>query len=77
MAGEAPHRQSEIEPHWANGTPQPISLPASVLYVTKYARGFQSRRSLLIWKVYGQRLDGLPSEPVSPPPRNESAAPGE
>jgi hypothetical protein len=35
---------------------------------SRYVRMFQSRRSLLIWKVYGQRLDGFsnddhPSEP--------------
>ena len=35
---------------------------------SRYVRKFQSRRSLLIWKVYGKRLDGFgnddhPSEP--------------
>jgi hypothetical protein len=27
-------------------------------------RDFQSRRSLLIWKVFGRRLDGLPAKPA-------------
>jgi hypothetical protein len=36
---------------------------------SRYVRKFQSRRSLLIWKVYGKRLDGFgnddhPSEPT-------------
>src|SRR5262245_6475505 len=35
---------------------------------SRYVRMFQSRRSLLVWKIYGQRLDGFhnddhPSEP--------------
>ena len=30
--------------------------------VSRYVRVFQSRRSLLIWKVYGERLDGWQSE---------------
>ena len=25
---------------------------------SRYVRMFQSRRSLLVWKIYGQRLDG-------------------
>jgi hypothetical protein len=29
---------------------------------SRYVRKFQSRRSLLIWKVYGQRLDGWTNE---------------
>ena len=32
--------------------------------MTRYIRGFQSRRSLLIWRVFGRRLDGLPKEPL-------------
>ena len=39
------------------------TLAGNYIGVTKYVRGFQSRRSLLIWKVFGQRLDGLPKEP--------------
>ncbi len=25
---------------------------------SRYVRAFQSRRSLLVWKIFGQRLDG-------------------
>src|SRR5262249_49281161 len=36
---------------------------------SRYVRMFQSRRSLLVWKVFGERLDGFrnddpPSEPL-------------
>ncbi len=40
------------------------TLAGNYIGVTRYVRGFQSRRSLLIWKVYGRRLDGFPEEPV-------------
>jgi hypothetical protein len=29
---------------------------------SRYIRSFQSRRSLLVWKVYGQRLDGFTND---------------
>src|SRR5437764_1223758 len=32
--------------------------------VTRYVHGFQSRRSLLVWKLFGRRLDGFPEAPV-------------
>jgi hypothetical protein len=38
------------------------TLAGQFLGVTRYVRGFQSRRSLLVWKVFGRRLDGLPKE---------------
>ena len=39
------------------------------MQASRYIRKFQSRRSLLIWKVFGKRLDGwtnddFPSETV-------------
>ncbi len=40
------------------------TLAGNYLGVTKYVHGFQSRRSLLIWKVFGKRLDGFPTEPI-------------
>lgn len=52
---------------------------------SRYVRQFQSRRSLLIWKLYGQRMDGwsnadhptesVPGDPATLPPgadRNEA-----
>jgi hypothetical protein len=40
------------------------TLAGNYIGVTRYVRGFQSRRSLLIWKVFGRRLDGLPKDPL-------------
>jgi hypothetical protein len=39
------------------------TLAGNYIAVTRYVRGFQSRRSLLVWKIFGKRLDGLPKEP--------------
>ncbi len=38
------------------------AIAAHYIGVGKYVRGFQSRRSPLIWKVFGKRLDGFPTE---------------
>ena len=40
------------------------ALAAHYIGAAKYVRGFQSRRSPLIWKVFGKRLDGFPAEPA-------------
>jgi hypothetical protein len=40
------------------------TLAGHYLGVTRYARGFQARRSLLIWKIFGRRLDGFPARPA-------------
>ena len=50
-------------PRWDLGTVDRVpatynTLAGNYLGVTRYVRGFQSRRSLLIWKIYGRRLDG-------------------
>jgi hypothetical protein len=52
---------------WDLGNSGPLpatykTLAGNYIGVTRYTRGFQSRRSLLIWKVFGRRLDGLPRE---------------
>ncbi len=41
-----------------------MTLAGNYLGVTKYVRGFQSRRSLLVWKIFGRRLDGFPAKPL-------------
>jgi hypothetical protein len=40
------------------------TLASNYIGVTRYVHGFQSRRSLLVWKVFGKRLDGLPAKPL-------------
>src|SRR5262249_5182860 len=56
-------------PRWDLGNVGPVpatynALAGHYLGITRYARGFQARRSLLIWKVFGRRLDGLPATPA-------------
>src|SRR5262249_22010750 len=56
-------------PRWDLGNAGPVpatynKLAGNYIGVTRYVRGFQSRRSLLVWKIFGQRLDGLPREPL-------------
>jgi hypothetical protein len=55
-------------PRWDLGNAGPVpatyqTLAGNYLGITRYVRGFQSRRSLLIWKVFGRRLDGFPDKP--------------
>jgi hypothetical protein len=49
------------------------TLAGHYLGVTRYTHGFQARRSLLIWKVLGRRLDGLPKEPLKGREREHKA----
>jgi hypothetical protein len=43
-------------------------LPHSYVRLAQYSWAFQSRRSPLIWKIYGKRLDGFANEDVPSPP---------
>ncbi len=43
-------------------------LPYSYVRLTQYSWAFQSRRSPLIWKIYGKRLDGFENEDIASPP---------
>lgn len=43
-------------------------LPRTYARLAQYSPPFQSRRSLLIWKVYGRRLDGFRNEDIDSPP---------
>ena len=56
-------------PRWDLGNTAPLpatynTLAGHYLGSTRYVWGFQSRRSLLIWKVFGRRLDGFPTRPL-------------
>jgi hypothetical protein len=51
------------------GHPSPTGYWSFPIQASRYIRKFQSRRSLLIWKVFGKRLDGwtnddFPSETI-------------
>jgi hypothetical protein len=43
-------------------------LPQTYARLAQYSPPFQSRRSLLIWKIYGKRLDGFRNEDIDSPP---------
>jgi hypothetical protein len=56
-------------PRWDLGNVERVpasynTLAGHYLGVTRYTRAFQARRSLLIWKLFGHRLDGLPAKPA-------------
>lgn len=57
-------------PRWDLGNAGPVpatyqTLAGNYLGITRYVRGFQSRRSLLIWKVFGRRTDGFPEKALA------------
>ncbi len=43
-------------------------LPHTYARLAQYSWAFQSRRSPLIWKIYGERLDGFDNEDIPSPP---------
>jgi hypothetical protein len=43
-------------------------VPRSYARLAQYSPPFQSRRSLLIWKVFGRRLDGFDNADIESPP---------
>lgn len=53
---------------WANHPTVPKGMPRTYARLAQYSWAFQSRRSPLIWKVYGKRLDGFANEDVPSPP---------
>jgi hypothetical protein len=53
---------------WAENVQVPPGLPRTYARLVQYSWAFQSRRSPLIWKVYGKRLDGFDNDDVPSPP---------
>jgi hypothetical protein len=53
---------------WAENVQIPQGLPRNYARLVQYCWCFQSRRSPLIWKVHGKRLDGFRNEDVPSPP---------
>jgi hypothetical protein len=53
---------------WAENVRVRQGLPRYYARLAQYSWAFQSRRSPLIWKVYGKRLDGFDNEDVPSPP---------
>ncbi len=53
---------------WANSPVVPKGLPRTYARLAQYSWAFQSRRSPLIWNLYGKRLDGFANEDIPSPP---------
>jgi hypothetical protein len=52
---------------WSGFQTLPRNVPRTYARLAQYSPPFQSRRSLLIWKLYGQRLDGFQNEDIDSP----------
>ncbi len=53
---------------WAENVHIPKELPRTYARLTQYSWAYQSRRSPLIWKVYGERFDGFHNDDIASPP---------
>jgi len=61
-----PIKKSGLVP-WAENVHIRQGLPKTYARLVQYSWAFQSRRSPLIWKLYGKRLDGFSNEDVPSP----------
>jgi hypothetical protein len=55
---------------WSGFQTLPQDIPRTYARLAQYSPPFQSRRSPLIWKIYGRRLDGFDNEDVESPEMN-------
>ena len=53
---------------WAENVQVAQGLPRTYARLVQYSWAFQSRRSPLVWMVYGKRLDGFRNEDIPSPP---------
>jgi hypothetical protein len=53
---------------WAENVHIPKELPRTYARLVQYCWSYQSRRSPLIWKIYGRRLDGFQNDDIASPP---------
>ncbi|HZL87846.1 MAG TPA: hypothetical protein VFB96_05665 [Pirellulaceae bacterium] len=53
---------------WAENVHIPKELPRTYARLVQFSWAYQSRRSPLIWKIYGQRLDGFHNDDIASPP---------
>jgi hypothetical protein len=63
---DAPIKKRGLVP-WAENVQVPQGLPHSYARLVQYSWAFQSRRSPLIWKLHGKRLDGFKNEDIPSP----------
>jgi hypothetical protein len=64
---DAPIKKRGLVP-WAENVQVPPGLPRTYARLVQYSWAFQSRRSPLIWKLHGKRLDGFRNEDIPSPP---------
>jgi hypothetical protein len=53
---------------WAENVHLRAGLPRTYARLAQYSWAYQSRRSPLIWKLYGERLDGFTNDDIDSPP---------
>jgi hypothetical protein len=53
---------------WAENVHIPREAPRTYARLVQYCWSYQSRRSPLIWKIYGRRLDGFDNRDIASPP---------
>lgn len=63
---ERPLEKEGLVP-WAENVRVPRGLPHTYWRLAQYSWAFQSRRSPLIWKLHGQRLDGFDNDDIPSP----------
>ncbi len=62
----SPIKKQSLVP-WAENVRVRQGLPRNYARLVQYCWAFQSRRSPLIWKIYGQRLDGFANDDIASP----------
>jgi hypothetical protein len=63
---ESPIKKSGLVP-WAENVHVREGLPHNYARIVQYSWAFQARRSPLVWKLFGKRLDGFRNEDVPSP----------
>lgn len=63
---DRPNKKDGLVP-WAENVHVPKELPRTYARLVQYAWAYQSRRSPLIWKIYGERLDGFHNDDIASP----------
>ena len=66
---ESPIKKPGLVP-WAENVHIRQGLPHNYARLVQYSWAFQSRRSPLVWKLYGKRLDGFTNDDVPSPSIN-------
>jgi hypothetical protein len=63
---DTPIKKSGLVP-WAENVHVMQGLPKTYARLVQYSWAYQARRSPLIWKIYGERLDGFSNDDIASP----------